>query len=229
MIQARKGLDMLNWIANRPVSEDANADPFDAAARRTPRASQKGLLAGTEVATPDGWRPVEAICAGDAVITFDGGVQAVRTVTRRLYPLGPMARCHPILHVSAGVIGNRSDLLLLPDQGVIVESDLAEAAWGDPFALVTATALDALEGVSTVLPDAPVVAVTLACEADEVLFCNGQALVHCPARAELAPETIEEAVWGAGASRYRLLNPEEAQLLTAELARDARDSGFAAA
>lgn len=213
------GREMLNWITDRAVQGDRTSAMRTDSAGRGGNFTEVGVLAGTEIATPDGWRAAETIKAGDEVLTFDGGTQVVRAVTRRLHPAPRRSRVEPIIHVPAGTVGNRRDLALLPDQGVMVESDLAEAAWGDPFALVTARALLALEGVQAVLPEEPVVAVTLACEADEVLFANGQALVHCPARARLAPATLDEAVWGSGETRYRLLDEAEARLLTDDLER----------
>ncbi len=41
-----------------------------------------GLVHGTRVATAMGWREAEAIAVGDLVLTFDRGMQPVRSISR---------------------------------------------------------------------------------------------------------------------------------------------------
>ena len=173
-------------------------------------------VAGTAVATPEGWRPVETLSVGEQVLTFDGGAQEVRHVSRRLWPGPGLPAPQPVVRLPAGLVGNAAPLLLMPGQDVMVESDAAEEAWGDPFALVRASALVGTAGGELVLPEAPVVVVTLGCTEDEMLFVAGQAVVHAEAAGRASPWTLDEAV-AVGRPRYRTLDAQEARLLTAEL------------
>lgn len=136
----------------------------------------EGLLAGTRIATTLGWRPVDCIAVGDTVLTFDHGVQTVVAVTRAVMPDQLPAFARPIL-VPVGALGNETRLILLPDQSVMVESDAAEALFGDPFAILKARDLVGLRGIERVdagpLPDV----VTLHFAQHEVLHADGGALV----------------------------------------------------
>ena len=81
-----------------------------------------GLMAGTHVASNLGWRPVEALAAGDKVLTFDNGMQMVMEVRRTtLFADAASVPEHlrPIT-VPAGALGNRKAVHLLPEQGVLV-------------------------------------------------------------------------------------------------------------
>ena len=175
-----------------------------------------GLVAGTKVATQIGWRAVEAVAAGDLVLTFDGGLQLVTAVTRQTvrtmghradYALWPLT-------VPAGALGNREAMTLIPDQAVMVESDTAEAVFGDPFAMIPAGALDGFRGIHRSAPAAQIEVVTLHFAQDEVVFANIGALFFCPARTDLlappAPQT------------YHTLTAAQADLLVQFLAQEDR-------
>lgn len=141
-----------------------------------------GLVAGTRVATAIGWRPVEAIVPGDTVLTFDDGLMPVTRVTRSILWSDP-ASCprHLLpLHVPAGALGNQSEMMLLPEQPVMLESDTAEEVFGDPFALMPAQALEGLRGIVRFKPAERVEVVSLCFETDQVVFANIGALFFCP-------------------------------------------------
>ncbi|RDC72401.1 hypothetical protein DLJ49_10850 [Rhodovulum sp. 12E13] len=196
---------MLDWIGERVAPRKGRAQSADAA----------GLVGTTRIATPTGWCRADDLGAGDRVVTFDSGVQTVRSVARRLVP-GPRSGAEALLRLPAGLIGNAAPLLVGPGQGVMIESDLAEAAWGDPFALVPAASLAGLPGVAEVLPEAPLVVVSLGFEADEMVFAEGQALVQC-AGAWSQPATLDDAAT-ASPPRYAMLGAGEARMLAASLA-----------
>jgi hypothetical protein len=196
---------MLDWIAEHAAPREGRAQGAGAA----------GLVGTTRLATPEGWRRADDLAAGDRVVTFDSGVQTVRSVARRLVP-GRCGVAEALLAVPEGLIGNAAPLLVSPGQGVMVESDLAEAAWGDPFALVQAAALSGVPGVAEILPEAPVVVVSLGFEADEVVFAEGQALVHC-AGSWSQPASLDAAAT-APPPRYAMLGAGEARMLAASLA-----------
>jgi len=196
---------MLDWTGERICAGEVQA------------VTARGLLGTTRIATPGGWRRAEEIAAGDAVVTFDSGVQTVRSVARRLVP-GPGGIPEPVLRLPEGLVGNAAPLLVMPGQGVMVESDLAEAVYGDPFALLPASALRGLPGVVEILPDSPLVVARIAFDADEIVFAEGQALVHC-AGAWAQPASLDDAV-RAEPPRYAALEPGEARLLAAALGRE---------
>ena len=96
---------------------------------------QGGFLSGTHVASNLGWREVEALAVGDKVLTFDHGMQPIVELQRETIVPGEgeldPARC-PLL-VPRDALMNRVPLWLMPDQGVLLESDLVEERPGRPF------------------------------------------------------------------------------------------------
>ena len=194
---------------------------FARTTRRTPAMTQLadvagGLVAGTKVATQIGWRVVEAVAAGDLVLTFDGGLQVVTAVTRQtVWTMGSRAEYATWpLTVPAGALGNREAMTLIADQAVMVESDTAEAVFGDPFAMIPAGALDGFRGIHRSVPAEQIEVVTLHFAQDEVIFGNIGALFFCPAQTDLlappAPQT------------YHTLTVAQADLLVQFLAQEDR-------
>ncbi|MBT0958587.1 Hint domain-containing protein [Alphaproteobacteria bacterium KMM 3653] len=182
-----------------------------------PAGTTSGLTAGTLVATPKGWRGVETISAGDEVMTFDGGMQRVQAVARSVLWGGDMEcpGAYRPLHIPAGLLGNRRDMQVLPEQTVVLESDAAEAAFGDPFALVPAVALEGLPGVESLSPRGLIEVVQLSFEDDQLIYAEGSALVFCPSH--VAGEPIDLAMLNtesALSSDYRVLSMHDARLLT---------------
>lgn len=143
----------------------------------------EGLVSGTRIATGFGWRPVEAIAEGDLVMTFDHGLRPVTEVRRARLWFGPARspRAQLPLAVPVGALGNSAALLLLPEQNVLVESDLAEEMFDDPFALIPAAALDGFRGIGREKPEGELEVVVLKFDTDEVIYANGTGLVHCSA------------------------------------------------
>lgn len=169
-----------------------------------------GIVAGTKVASRMGWRPVEAIAAGDEVLTFDGGLQAVVAVERRTVvsdACNTPEEDWP-LFVPAGALGNREEMLMLPGQTVLIESDAAEEAFGDPFALIPAVALDGFRGITRIVPEARLEIVTLHFAQDEIVFANVGALFHCPRTTDLVAEVMAQ-----NAPVYDVLPMEDAETL----------------
>lgn len=96
----------------------------------------------TMVDTPAGPMAAASLGTGDLVTTFDDGPRRLCAVERH-----QSAEVGRLVLVPAGLIGNADDLLLAPDQNIIVESDVAEALTGSPFAVIPVQALEAVEGV----------------------------------------------------------------------------------
>ena len=139
------------------------------------------------VATPGGWRPVEALAVGDALLTFDGGAQTLTGVGRSLL-WTPIEQCPPELWpivVPAGAVGNRCRMRALPGTRFLVESDLAEQITGDPFCVIPAASLiDA--GIATQEPPTSFVEImTLTFDSEQLVYSDGGALIMsdlpCPA------------------------------------------------
>jgi hypothetical protein len=200
---------MLGWFG---IKERGAARPQEA----EPLSVQSGLLSGTRVATGHGWRPVQALCAGDRVVTFDAGVQPLCGVTRHPVWTGESAcpqRFWP-LDVGRGVMGNRAPLRIMPHQVVMIESDLAETLWGDPFALLPGLALEAAPGVARVPPGPAAEVVVLHFESEQVIFAENGLMALCPASCDLLDYARERA-----GPRYDVLPLIEARGLVLAMAR----------
>ncbi|MEP2030404.1 MAG: Hint domain-containing protein [Paracoccaceae bacterium] len=154
-----------------------------------------GLVAGTHVASSLGWRAVDAIAVGDEVLTFDNAMQPVveirRDVKWRDFATIPESRW-PVT-IPAGVLGNRRDLTVLHEQGILVESNAANDPLGDPFAVVPAMALDGSRGIQRVAPQHQVEAVTLFFEQDQVIYIEGGTLAYCPHPGDLVSDDLEQS------------------------------------
>lgn len=140
-------------------------------------ANLSGMVSGTRVANQHGWCNVDTIVPGDKVLTFDGGMQIVRSIN---LTRGSQLGEGWLLKVPAHALGNRDVVYLLPMQNVMIESDMAEETFGDPFVLIPAAALEGQRGIERIIPDAGLNIVTLEFEQDEVVFANIGALFHCP-------------------------------------------------
>ncbi len=181
-----------------------------------------GIAAGTKVATPQGWRVVEGIAPGDQVLTFDGGMQTVIGVDREIVG-GTGSKIEPSkspLVVPASALGNSLELTLMPHQAVLIESDIAEAVFGDPFAMVPAEALEGYRGIERAEPIERLEIVSLRFARDEVVFANVGALFLCPKARDL----LESAV---ATEPYSVMPLEQADLLVTFL--EDEDNGSASA
>jgi hypothetical protein len=176
-----------------------------------PGGTASGLVAGTKVATTFGWRPVEAVVPGDKVLTFDAGMHTVTQISRcalwrRAEPcpksLWPLA-------VPAEALGNAQPMVLLPEQAVIIESDVGEELYGDPFTLIPAAALDGFRGIHRIEPAPGLEVVTLHFTRDQVIFGSAGALFFCPSARSL---TLSDPQ-GDAANEYVILGYEDACFL----------------
>ena len=135
-----------------------------------------GFIAGTLVETDSGWQPVESLAIGQPVQTWDGGLQPlVRLERRRIAPGAGLVA------VPGGVLSTCSDLLLLPDQHMLVETGAAAMLLDQDVALVPAAALLGWQGVAVSRPRRGIDIIALAFETEEAVYANTGALVHCAA------------------------------------------------
>jgi len=141
-----------------------------------------GLTDGTLVATALGWRPANAIAVGDLVLTFDRGLQPIKAITRGVQ-WDSNTDCPEMLwplKIPAGAIGNKMDMTLLPEQCVMVESDMADMLFADPFSLIAAADLEGFRGIHKLRPTQQIDVIQLHFDDDEVIFADTGVLVFCP-------------------------------------------------
>lgn len=153
-----------------------------------------GLVVGTRVATSMGWRDVGGLQVGDMVLTFDGGLQPVTGVTRSELWSGEGACPEAFwpLEVPAGALENVKPMRILPRQGVMLESDIAEQALGDPFALIQARALDGVRGIKRAFPKGKMAVVKLSFDTDQVIYAEQGTLLFCPAGKDLLQAALKQ-------------------------------------
>ncbi|WP_204113797.1 Hint domain-containing protein [Shimia biformata] len=139
-----------------------------------------GLVEGTLVATDHGWVPIETVEAGERILTFDGGMQQCVAMIRDQIWSGPSCpdELWP-LRVKRDTIGNRHDMLVMPAQGVLIESDTVTDAFGDPFAVIPGAALEVLQGVTRQEPRASVELFMPVFGEDQMVFADNGALLFC--------------------------------------------------
>lgn len=171
-----------------------------------------GLLEGTRIATATGWRPVDKICVGDQVLTFDRGLQTVTDIQRETHEYARHPWQRPVF-VPAGALQNQRDLWLMPDQGLLVECDAVQDPMGDPFAVVPAQALDGYRGIALVSTESVFEVTTLAFAEDEAIYVEGGMLAHCPRPRSLLSEDGCEA-----APLYDVLDRDAARRLVETMA-----------
>lgn len=143
-----------------------------------PSVIAEGIVASTPIATPKGWRAAGSLRQGAQVLTFDGGPQEVAFA--HLHPINAMFPAYWPLLVPPWALDNREDLLLLPEQKVLIECDVAEELYGDPFALIPAQALAGWRGIDRSRPQDGALAVTLGFSAPQVIYASRGVLLSCP-------------------------------------------------
>lgn len=141
----------------------------------------RGLTGGTVLETDKGWRPVDSITVGDMVHSFDGGLRRVQAV-RRHFATQAALDAHGVrpLQISGGVLNACSDLLVLPDQGVLCPVDAARNG-GQDHRLYAARDLVQRPGVTRRQVRQPLALVELGFAEEEVIWANTGVLLHCPA------------------------------------------------
>ena len=180
---------------------------------------EDGLLSGTQVATQDGWAPVERLQAGDRVLTFDNGLQSITKVERLIIPRSTIpAKKAFAMTVPPGALGNRKQLSLLPCQEVVVESDLAEAEFGEAFVIIQALWLDGYRGIhrSPLADDLTVHLLTFA--AEQSVYVSGATLATCRVDADFSPLSAAAI---AGDAVYPRLTPSQLRRIADDLKANA--------
>jgi hypothetical protein len=185
---------------------------------RRPTRLGTGLVAGTRVETARGWTPVERVMTGEKVQTWDGGLQPVTRIERTVFG-ADLGAAYPegLLMVPGGALNNCDAFYLMPEQHVLLESAIADEVLGNPSVLVPAAALEGYRGIARVMPVDLVEVVTLFFDAEEVVYANTGALMHCAPR-KAAGSALRGAVRSAF---FEVLPFDRARALVELMAGDA--------
>jgi hypothetical protein len=183
---------------------DWNTQASQSAPHLMPSVEATGILVGTSIATSFGWRPIEAICCGDMVLTFDHGFRSVVGVRRVLLwdGRGECPKALRPIRIDANLLDNTQDVDVLPEQGIMVESDAAVDYRGDPFAVLMPRSMEAYGFADIVEQSLPIEAVVLEFEDDEVVYGQSGLRFHIPKAGDLFVE-VDPAL------QYKVLNTEE--------------------
>ncbi|MGD9862344.1 MAG: Hint domain-containing protein [Pseudodonghicola sp.] len=141
-----------------------------------------GLVAGTRVATERGWRAVESLRVGDRVLSFDRGFQPLVDVQRDRVTMAERRRpgAQRPVRVPPGALGNTMPVWLMPDQGLLLESDTAQQILGEAFVVVPARALSGFARIAEAEAGPELDVVTLVFPRDEAVYVEGGLLAVCP-------------------------------------------------
>ena len=167
------------WDAE--IASVVSLQPFETINAQQGAGLAEGIVSGTHIATDAGWRPITTLAVGDRVMTLDHGLRPVVSLRRAALWAGvgacPMAM-RPFA-VPAGALGNAVPMLVLPEQHVLVESQLAGAVFGDTFAMIPAASLEGYCGISRIDPHPNIEVIQLIFAQDEIVYVNGMGLIHC--------------------------------------------------
>lgn len=132
---------------------------------------------GTMIATPDGTRPVEDLRAGDSILTRDNGVQRLVWAERRHFDRADLARAPhlwPVRFAQGSLDAHlpEADMLVAPNQRILVPSDRTMLPFEEHEALVAAKYLENCRSIRAVR-GLGVTYVHVMCARHELALANG--------------------------------------------------------
>lgn len=153
-----------------------------------------GFCATTRVATPMGWREASALSVGDMILSVDDGWQPLREIHKSVLWPGQNGcpRALQPLYVPAGVFGQARALTLLPEQGVMIESDISLDLFGAFSVIVPAALLDGHFSITRFDPMSMVEVVSLVFDREELVVTEPGAMVQCPRHGPAGKITLDE-------------------------------------
>ncbi|MFK7745739.1 MAG: Hint domain-containing protein [Roseobacter sp.] len=175
-----------------------------------------GVMSGTLVATQNGWRAADTLSVGDRVLTFDNGLQPIVEIKRRMLWTDDATRKDqpwPVV-IPEDVLGNEREIVFLPDQGVMLESENALDAMGDPYAIMPAQVLEGICGIESAPAPHAMELLTLVFAGEEVIYIDGSLLLHCPVKLRIS-DVIKSA---SGLYDVKSLRQAQAMLTDLDLA-----------
>jgi hypothetical protein len=143
-----------------------------------------GLPASQVLATPDGWVEAGDLEPGDPVLTFEQGEMPVAKVFRSAQAAWVPPAFWPLL-LPVGAMANDHPVELLPAQMVMLEAELAEELYGEPFVMVPALALLGWNGITRRAPR-EVEMVHLQFDTPQVVFAGPCLLLGCAGSGDAA-------------------------------------------
>jgi len=133
-----------------------------------------GFPVGTQIRTEHGEVTVETLAQGDRLITQNGKlvtVVSVKIETRT----ATSVEAHPVM-IESGSLGGglpRRDVLVAPDQNILLCHPNLERLFDCTSAMAEARHLTVLDGVQTVPNDTPISYARVEFEKPEVVYCSG--------------------------------------------------------
>lgn len=120
-------------LSSTPMTDHVDRQSADVQADAT--RLEAALPLGTTVLTLDGAVPVESLLPGDRVITRDAGAQPLRAIVRRRVPDDLR-----LVQLTRRALGGKpdEDIVLLPQQRILIRDWRAKALYGAPQAKVAA-------------------------------------------------------------------------------------------
>jgi len=174
---------MLLEIYNTKVETETLKQNENGSDRQKP-ADDSGLIAGTLVETSTGWKCVELVRAGDMVQTYDGGLRQVKQVQHSYYGVAHGGfEIDQLVHIPGGVLGNCQALVMMPDQHLMLQSQLLDDFCGVPNALLPAAAFVGYQGIGAFSPQNVIETVSMQFKEEELVYANSGMLAHCPVSA----------------------------------------------
>lgn len=174
-------IETQNTATNTEVNTATATNMISTAVDAKPQ-RDAGLIAGTMVETAAGWRSVELLRVGDRVHTYDGGLRQLRRVERAYYGAENGGySLDRVLHVPGGALDNCEAMFVMPEQMLMIESQVAAELLGTLAVLMPASALEGFSGITRQQPQGLIEAITLGFDDEEVVFANSGMLAHCAA------------------------------------------------
>lgn len=134
------------------------------------------FAAGTLIETPEGPKPIETLCVGDLVLTFDHGPQPIVWSRQSAQPLGTVDPDEKPVLIRANALGPRRphrDLVVSPQHRIFVGgSEQLQHLFGRD-SLVPAKALTGLPRIRFMAGKRQVTWVHIACQQHEILLSEG--------------------------------------------------------
>ncbi len=134
-----------------------------------------GFFAGTQVPTRYAWTEVEALRAGDHVLTAENGEQeilAVETGTLTVSSHAAAAAQWPLL-VPEAALGNAKPMMVSPGMRLVVEDEVASTLFGQPCVSARAESLIGYRGIARARVARPLGHVTLRFHAPQTIATQG--------------------------------------------------------
>lgn len=122
--------------ANGRTAYDAGVKTAFSNINELPQApANTGMMADTRVASPNGPRRIDEVVAGDLVLNAQGQTARVRHVLTTDAPRNSFL-------IRAPYFGLDQDVVLAPDQNLVITSDIAEYLFGEETVIVPVWALN---------------------------------------------------------------------------------------